>query len=60
MAESLVTYVQVRFETDQNSRRLKLEGLGPETRYRLEGKQGVYSGGRVMSAGFVQENIFGE
>ena len=60
MAESLVTYVQVRFETDQNSRRLKLEGLDPKTRYRLEGTQEVYSGEMLMNAGFLQEMIFGD
>ena len=58
--ESLVTYVQVRFETDQNSRRLKLDGLDPKTRYRLEGTQEVYSGEMLMNAGFLQEMIFGD
>ena len=58
--EILVTYVQVRFETDQNSRRLKLDGLDPKTRYRLEGTQEVYSGEMLMNAGFLQEMIFGD
>ena len=58
--ESLVTYVQVRYESDRNSVRLKLDGLDPKARYRLEGTREIYSGEMLMNAGFLQDMIFGD
>lgn len=59
-AECLVTYVQVRYETYRRSVRLRLEGLKPEGKYRLEGTQQVYTGQMLMNAGYLQEPIFGD
>lgn len=57
---SLVTYVQVRYETDRKSRRLKLSGLDPKARYKLEETGEVYSGEMLMNAGYLQDMIFGD
>ena len=59
-AESLVTYVQVRFETHRRSVRLRLQGLKPHAIYRLVGTDCCYSGQMLMHAGFLQEHIFGD
>lgn len=59
-AETLVTYVQVRFETRRKSRRLRLEGLEAKALYRLEETGEVYSGEMLMNAGFLQKMIFGD
>ena len=59
-SECLVTYVQVRYQPFWNPRRLKLEGLDPDARYRLEGTDQVYSGGLLMYAGYLQNMIFGD
>lgn len=58
--ECLVTYVQVRFETQRKSRRLKLCGLDPKAAYRLEETGAVYAGEMLMNAGFLQDMIFGD
>lgn len=57
---SLVTYVQVRYETERKSRRLKLSGLNPKARYKLEGTDEVYSGEMLMNGGYLQDMIFGD
>lgn len=59
-SESLVTYVQVRYEAGRKSRRLKLKGLDPAASYRLEGTGQVYSGEILMQAGYLQDMIFGD
>ncbi len=59
-SECLVTYVQVRYQPFWNPRRLKLEGLDPDARYRLEGTDQIYSGGLLMHAGYLQNMIFGD
>ena len=58
--QCLVTYVQVRYETERKSRRLKLCGLDPKARYRLEETGELYSGEMLMNAGYLQEMIFGD
>ena len=55
-----MTYVQVRYETERKSRRLKLCGLDPKARYRLEETGELYSGEMLMNAGYLQEMIFGD
>ncbi len=57
---SIVTYVQVRYETERKSRRLKLSGLNPKARYKLEGTDEVYSGEMLMNGGYLQDMIFGD
>ena len=59
-SESLVTYVQVRYEAGRKSRRLKLKGLDPFASYRLEGTGQTYSGEMLMQAGYLQDMIFGD
>lgn len=58
--QCLVTYVQVRYEPERKSRRLKLSGLNPQARYRLEGTEDIYSGEMLMNAGYLQDMIFGD
>ena len=59
-SESLVTYVQVRYEAGRKSRRLKLKGLDPFASYRLEGTGQTYSGEMLMQAGYLQDMLFGD
>lgn len=59
-SESLVTYVQARFEVMRKSRRLRLEGLDPKAAYRLEGTDQVFSGEMLMNAGYLQEMLRGD
>lgn len=58
--ECLVTYVQVRYEPRRNSKRLRLCGLAPDRRYRLEGTDEVYSGSMLMNGGYLQQPLFGD
>ena len=53
--ESLVTYVQVRFQAVQYSERIRLEDLLSDAQYRLEGTEEVYSGEMLMNAGYLQK-----
>lgn len=57
---TLVTYIQVRYETERKSRRLKLSGLDPKARYRLEQTGELYSGEMLMNAGYLQPMLFGD
>ena len=59
-SESLVTYVQARFEVMRKSRRLRLEGLDHKAAYRLEGTDQVFSGEMLMNAGYLQEMLRGD
>ena len=59
-SETLVTYVQVRFETRRKSARLRLEGLDAQAQYALAGTDEVYAGELLMQAGYLQELIFGD
>ena len=59
-SESLVTYVQARFEVMRKSRRLRIEGLDPKATYRLEGTDQVFSGEMLMNAGYLQEMLRGD
>ena len=59
-SESLVTYVQVRFETMRKSRRLRLEGLEPGAIYQLEGTEQTFSGEMLMNAGYLQPMLHGD
>lgn len=58
--QCLVTYVQVRFESERKSVSLKLSGLDPQARYRLDGTEEIYSGEMLMNAGYLQKMIFGD
>lgn len=58
--EFLLTYVQVRYENSSRPVRLRLEGLEPKARYRLEGQDRSYSGEMLMNAGYLQESLWGD
>ena len=58
--EVLVTYVQVRNEPEQRSRRIRLQGLAPHLKYQLEGTKEIYSGEILMNAGYQQEMMYGD
>ena len=55
-SETLVTYVQVRFETRRKSVRLRLEGLDAQAQYALMGTDEVYARG-TSDAGGVSAGI---
>ena len=58
--EALVTYVQVRAAANSKSRKLRLDGLRPEGRYRLEGTEEIYSGEILMKGGFLFRDFWGD
>lgn len=58
--EALVTYIQVLNRTNQRSIQIRLKGLEPGLRYRMEGMEGVYFGETLMKAGVLVENFWGD
>ncbi|MCM1499824.1 MAG: alpha-galactosidase [Clostridium sp.] len=58
--DALVTYVQVMGEPNYHSRRIYLQGLCPERRYRLEENGREYAGDLLMYGGFLIERPFGD
>lgn len=50
-SEALVTYVQVLNRANCRSRRIRIPGLAPEKRYRIEGQEAVYYGDTLQNAG---------
>ncbi|MDE5864522.1 MAG: alpha-galactosidase, partial [Lachnospiraceae bacterium] len=58
--DTLVTYVQVLGEPNYHSRRIYLQGLQPEGRYRLEENGQEYAGDLLMYGGFLIERPFGD
>ena len=58
--EVLVTYVQVRNEPEQRSRRIRLQGLVPHLKYQLEGTKEIFSGEILMNAGYQQDMMYGD
>lgn len=50
-SEALVTYVQVLNRPNYHSRNIRLTGLAPEKRYRIEGEERTYYGDTLMNAG---------
>lgn len=58
--EALVTYVQVLGRPNCRSRRIKLQGLWPEARYRVDGTEQVYGGDALMYAGLPLPNLYGD
>ena len=59
-SEFLLTFVQVGHNFDWRQFRLRLEGLEPKAKYRLEGTDRVFSGELLMSAGYLQGTLWGE
>lgn len=58
--ETLVTYVQVMGEANHHSRRIFLQGLLPEARYRLEETGREYTGEMLMHGGFLIQRPWGD
>ena len=58
--DTLVTYVQVLGEPNYHSRRIYLQGLQSEGRYRLEENGQEYAGDLLMYGGFLIERPFGD
>lgn len=58
--ECLVTYVQPGHDTPGIPMFLRLEGLNPDARYRLDGTEDTYSGKMLMNAGYRQKDLWGE
>lgn len=59
-SEALVTYVQVLNRPNAHSRRIRLAGLDPRKRYRIEGEEGSYYGDTLMNAGLILPNLWGD
>ena len=51
--EALITYVQVLSRPNFHSRRVRLKGLSPEKRYRIQESGEVFSGDVLMQAGML-------
>ena len=59
-SEALVTYVQVRGIPNSKSRKLKLQGLNPESVYQLEGTEERYTGEILMKGGYLFKDFWGD
>jgi len=59
-SQALVTFVQVLSRANYHSRRVRLQGLDPDARYRVEGTDKVYGGDALMYAGLPMENLWGD
>ncbi len=58
--ESLVTFVQVLAQPNRRSRKIRLAGLDPKARYRLEGSDAIYSGEMLMNGGLLISQVMGD
>ncbi len=59
-SEVLLTWVQVFARPNVHSRRVRLQGFDPKSRYRLEGTGQIYSGEMLLYGGFLMENLQGD
>lgn len=59
-SEALVTYVQVLNRANCRSRRIRIPGLAPEKRYRIEGQEAVYYGDTLQNAGIFAPTLRGD
>ena len=58
--EALITYVQVLSRPNFHSRRVRLKGLSPENRYRIEETGEVLGGDVLMQAGMLIAPLWGD
>lgn len=58
--EALITYVQVLSRPNFHSRRVRLKGLSPENRYRIEETGEVLGGDVLMQAGVLIAPLWGD
>ena len=59
-SEALFTYVQVMNGANRHSRRIRLQGLACEKRYRLEETGEIFYGDTLMRAGLHIHNMWGD
>ena len=59
-SETLVTFVQVLNRPNYHSRRICLQGLQAQARYRVEETGEVFGGDTLMYAGLPVENLWGD
>ncbi len=59
-SEALVTFVQVLGRANCHSRRIYLEGLDANKKYRIEGEERTYLGSTLMYGGLQVENLWGD
>ena len=59
-SEALITYVQVLNRPNYHSRRIKVPGLAPEKKYRIEGTDTVLAGDTLANAGINIANQWGD
>lgn len=58
--EALVTFVRVLGQPNVHSTRVRLQGLDPALRYRVEGTEDVLSGAALMYAGYHIGSLWGD
>ena len=58
--EALITFVQVLNRPNYHSRRIRVQGLDPAKRYRVEGSEEVFYGDTLMYAGLNIPNMWGD
>ncbi|MCM1187715.1 MAG: alpha-galactosidase [bacterium] len=58
--EALVTYVQVLGRANCHSRLIRLAGLDPKVRYRVEESGEEFYGDTLMNAGILVQNLWGD
>ncbi len=58
--EALYTFIQVLNRPNYHSRRIQLQGLDPEKRYRIEGEKDTFTGELLMKAGINIQNLWGD
>lgn len=59
-SEALVTFIQVMGRANCHSRRIYLDGLDENVRYRIEGEERTYLGSTLMYGGLQVENLWGD
>lgn len=58
--EALLTFVQVLNRPNYHSRRIRMQGLDPSKRYRMDGSDEIYYGDTLMHAGINIPNMWGD
>lgn len=59
-SEALITFVQVLNRPNYHTRRIRIPGLAPEKRYRIEGREETYYGDTLMHVGLQIPNMWGD
>ena len=59
-SEALFTFVQVVGRPNYHSRLIRLAGLKPDARYRIEGEETELLGKTIMEAGILVSNLWGD